>query len=217
VENVQFDALLFSLWIITHSGFSRRKYKEIVGLVDHPLERPLFAALAPVVWGINIHFWKPISSCDRWDPLSTPLPFALLSGLVGTLALLLILTFLWLMPDHVFGTSKYKYPQGKLPHSKISYSYPYGLVRHPAATGFLWIYLLLPSQTPNHLLLAGFWIVYILIATLVFEEGGLKSSDEFGAEYLKYRAQVPAFYPRPSALAALFGLSKPPRSAQKTK
>jgi len=75
----------------------------------------------------------------------------------------------------------------------------------------------LPSQTPNHLLLAGFWIVYILIATLVFEEGGLKSSDEFGAEYLKYRAQVPAFYPRPSALAALFGLSKPPRSAQKTK
>lgn len=215
IENVQFDVLLFSLWVVTHSGLARKKYKEIVGLVDHPLERPLFAAIAPVIWGINIHFWKPISTCHRWDPLSTPLPVAALSGVIGTLALLLILTFLWLMPDHVFGTGKYKYPQGQLPHGKISYGYPYGLVRHPAATGFLWIYLTLPSPTPNHFLLAGFWIVYILIATLVFEEGGLKSSDEFGQEYAQYRAQIPAFYPRPAGVLALLGLG--PKGEEKKK
>jgi len=215
IENVQFDVLLFSLWVVTHSGLARQKYKEIVGLVDHPLERPLFAAIAPVIWGINIHFWKPISNCDRWDPLSTPIPVAILSGVVGTLALVLILTFLWLMPDHVFGTSKYQYPQGKIPHGKISYSYPYGLVRHPAATGFLWIYLTLPSQTPSRLLLAAFWLVYIVIATLVFEEGGLKKSGELGSEYAKYRAQTPAFYPKPSAVLALLGLGSKPAAPKK--
>jgi len=211
-ENVQFNSFLFSLWVVSHSGLARNKYKELVGLVDHPLERPLFAAVAPIVWFINIHFWRPISNCDRWDPLSTSLPVAVISGIIGTLALLLVLSFLFMMPDHVFGTSKYKYPPGKLPHGVISYNYPYGLVRHPAATGFLWIYLVLPSQSPNHLLLAAFWIVYIVIATLVFEEGGLKSSGEFGAEYLAYRAQVPAFYPRPSAIAALLGFKTKSRS-----
>jgi hypothetical protein len=54
-----------------------------VGLVDHPLERPLFAAIAPVIWFINIHFWKPVSTCERWDPLQTSFPFAVVSGFVG--------------------------------------------------------------------------------------------------------------------------------------
>jgi len=211
VENAQFDAALFSLWVITHSGMARRKYKEIMGLVDHPLERPLFAFVAPIVWFITVHFWKPISDCQRWDPLSTPLPVAVVSGIIGTLGLLLVMTFLWLMPDHVFGTAKYKYPQGKFPHGGISYGYPYGLVRHPAATGFLWMYLVLPSHTPSHLLLAGLWIVYIFVGTLVFEEGGLRGSDEFGGEYLKYRSQVPAFYPRPAAVAQYLGLSSAPK------
>jgi len=216
MENVKWNAALFSLWIITHSGLSRKFYKEAVGLADHPLERPLFAAIAPVIWFINIQFWKPVSNCERWDPLQTSIPFAVVSALVGTLALFLILTFLWLMPDHVFGTAKYKYPPGKLPHSKISYGYPYGLVRHPAATGFLWIYILLPAHTPSHYLVATFWIIYIVIATLVFEEGGLKSSDEFGKEYSAYRAQVYAFVPRPVAIASLLGFKvkgapKPPQ------
>jgi len=218
-ENVEFNALLFSLWIVTHSGFARNKYKQIVGLVDHPLERPLFAAIAPVIWFINVQFWKPISNCERWNPLETSFPFAVVSAVIGTLALFLILTFLWLMPDHVFGTAKYKYPPGKLPHGSISYGYPYGLVRHPAATGFLWIYALLPAHTPSHYLLATLWIVYILIATLVLEEGGLKSSGEFGTEYAAYRAQVYAFVPRPVAVAALLGfkVKNAPKPPQKTK
>jgi len=214
-ENVRWNVALFSLWIVTHSGLSRIKYKEVVGLIDHPLERPLFAAIAPVVWFINIHFWHPVSNCERWDPLETSLPFAFLSGVIGTLSLLLILTFLWLMPDHVFGTARYQYPPGKLPHAKISYGYPYGLVRHPAATGFLWIYALLPAHTPSHYLVGTFWIIYIIVATLVFEEGGLKSSGEFGKDYLAYRAQVYAFVPRPAAIASLLGFKvkgapKPP-------
>jgi protein-S-isoprenylcysteine O-methyltransferase Ste14 len=221
-ENIRWNAQLFALWLVTHSGLARQKYKKLVGLEDHPLERPLFAAVAPIVWFTNIHFWKPISNCERWDPLQTSLPFALLSGVVGTLCLFLILTFLWLMPDHVFGTAKYQYPPGKLPQSKISYGYPYGLVRHPAATGFLWIYALLPAHTPSHYLLGLFWIVYIFIATLVFEEGGLKSSNEFGPEYLAYRKQVNAFIPRPAAIASFLGLKvqgapKAPKVVQKTK
>jgi len=219
IENVQWNAALFSLWVITHSGLARNKCKEALGLVEHPIERPLYAAIAPVVWFINIHFWAPISNCERWDPLETSIPFALVSGIIGTLGLLLILSFLWLMPDHVFGTAKYQFPQGKQPHSQISYGYPYGLVRHPAASGFLWIYSLLPAHTPSHYLIASFWIIYIFVATLVFEEGGLKSNSEFGKTYMAYRAQVNAFIPRPVAVASFLGFKvkgapKPPKNSK---
>lgn len=51
LDNIRFDLLLFGLWWGTHSLFARKAYKTAVGLWQHPLERPLFAAIATVVWG----------------------------------------------------------------------------------------------------------------------------------------------------------------------
>lgn len=89
--------------------------------------------------------------------------------------------------------------------------------RHPAASGFLWIYWSLPSYTPNHLLLATLWTVFIVIGTLVFEEGGLRSSDEFGRNYEAYAKEVPALYPNLAYLASFFtgGHAKKPAAGSR--
>jgi len=207
-ENIINDLLLFGLWSLSHSGLARHAYKSAVGIVDHPIERPLFAFIATIVYGINFYFWKPITDCERWDPLEVPLSTWLINGTINLLGATLVLGFLWVLPDHVFGTAKYQYPQGQAPKGEIMWGFPYGIVRHPAAASFLWMYWSLPAYTLNHIFLASLWTVYILIGTLVFEEGGLKGSSEFGQKYAAYRKEVPAFYPRIEGIKEALGISK---------
>jgi len=205
MDNVVNDLMLFALWWGSHSLFARKIVKQALGLWDHPIERPLFAAIATVVWGANLYFWRPITDCSRWNPLDTSLGTWLFSGTLLTLASLLIVGFLWVLPDHVFGTARYQYKQGTIPKGSIIRGFPYGLVRHPAAAGFLWAYWALPAYTPNHIFLASLWTVFIVVGTLVFEEGGLKGQDEFGKKYLQYRNEVAAFYPKFSSIKRVLG------------
>jgi len=207
-ENVIFDLGLFTLWWASHSIPARKVVKTALGLWEHPVERPLFATIAVFVWGLNVLLWRPISNCSKWDPLSLGLKEWSLPALLITLATALVVGFLWYLPDHVFGTARYQYQQGELPKGQIIRGFPYGLVRHPAATGFLWTYWALPAYTPNHLFLASLWTVFIVVGTLIFEEGGLKTEDEFGKNYAQYRANVPAFYPTIAGLKAVFGNNK---------
>jgi len=200
-DNAIFDLGLFALWWGTHSGLARNAVKKLLGLYEHPLDRPLFAAIASIIWGVNVVLWRPISDCNRWDPFAvTPAVWGI-SATIIALGALLIVGFLWYLPDHVFGTSKYLYPPHKFPKSTdLIRGFPYGLVRHPAAAGFLWIYWTLPAYTYNHLFLNSLWTIFIVVGTLVFEEGGLKSSDEFGKKYSAYRQEVGAFCPYPSSI-----------------
>ncbi len=52
------------------------------------------------------------------------------------------------------------------------------------------MYWALPAYTYNHVLLASLWTVFILVGTLVLEEGGLRSQDEFGRAYSAYAREV---------------------------
>jgi len=207
LENLYFDLFLFGLWWAQHSIMARDAYKRAVGLWQHPVERPLFAVFATIFWFITIYYWRPITDCTAWNPLAVPLPILALSATIITTGSLLIVGFLWTLPGHVFGTDRYQYDTGKYPAGVIIRSFPYGLVRHPAAAGFLWIYWSLPAYTPNHILLASLWTVFILIGTLVFEEGGLRGESEFGKQYDKYAREVSAFYPNFRSIKAFIGLS----------
>ena len=200
----------FGLWWGTHSGLARTATKKFLGLVEHPIERPLFATVATITWFLQVYTWQPITDCSRWDVISTPTIFWAISGFVMLVGTVLIVGLLWTLPDHVFGTGKYKYPQGQFPeHKVIKGTFPYGLVRHPAAAGFLWFYWALPSYTPNHLLLAVLWTVFIVLGTIVFEEVGISDENtEFGREYVKYRKQVWAFFPTINSTLTVLGLKK---------
>ncbi len=108
----------------------------------------------------------------------------------------------------MFGTDRCAWANGKAPAAKkhIIRDFPYGLVRHPAAAAFIWYYVaFIPSHTINHLLLASLWIVFILVGTLVFEEGGLRGADEFGEAYRSYATNVNAFYPSSWSIKHLLG------------
>jgi len=199
VDAVKWDLLLLGGWWFQHSVMARKAFKTALGLWQHPLERPLYATLSWIAWGAQIWFWRPITNCVKWNPLAVSPAIWAVSGTVLALGALLIVGLLWSLPGHVFGTNHYD----GVPHGgKIIRRFPYGLVRHPAAAGFLWMYWALPAYTPSHLLLAGFWTVFILVGTLVFEEGGLRGPDEFGTAYTSYAKEVGSLYPKPSAISA---------------
>lgn len=133
------NVLWFALWWGTHSILARKRVKvsiashlfmcshdhnernvhyfgllqETLGLWQHPLERPLFATWAWIVWGLNVHFWKPINTCTSWNPLEVPIHVWAISGSIFTAGVILIVGLLWSLPDHVFGTARYQYEQGK--------------------------------------------------------------------------------------------------------
>lgn len=207
VGNAVSNLLWFALWWGTHSILARRAVKQALGLWEHPLERPLYATIAWVAWGLNVHTWRPVDTCAApWDPLAVSPYVWAASGAVFAAGVVLIVGLLWSLPDHVFGTARYQYDQGKRPHGDLILRFPYGLVRHPAAAGFLWCYAVLPAWTVNHLFLAGLWITFIVVATW-FEEGGLQGDDEFGQQYGAYRRSVAAFHPSWAALKNILGIA----------
>jgi len=217
-ENLYRDLALLFGWWFQHSVMARKKVKEIFGSWQHPLDRPIFATFSWLTWLVQIHFWKPITDCSKWNPLNVSRNVWLVSGLVIALGSVLIVGLLWSLPGHVFGTDHWKWQPGKPPHGELIRRFPYGLVRHPAAAGFLWIYWALPAYTPSHLLLASFWTVFIVVGTVFFEEGGLYGPDEFGVAYGAYAKDVNAFFPKPSCIyATLLGPEVKSPHAQKKK
>jgi len=183
------------VWWLPHSLLARRFTKEALGLWHHPLERPLFGTLACCSLPIFTHFWRPISNCSKLDLFTTnPVILAISFAVIG-FSMFLILGFFWTMPDHVFGTSRHKMEVNP-PKPQILVRFPYGMVRHPAATGFLWMFWALPSWTPNKILYATLWSIFIIVGTH-FEEGGLRGDGgEFGKDYAKYAGQVGMFFPK---------------------
>jgi protein-S-isoprenylcysteine O-methyltransferase Ste14 len=207
VANATSNVLWFALWWGSHSILARKSVKLALGLWEHPIERPVFATVAWVAWGLNVHYWRPVDTCAApWAPLDVSPWVWAAAGTVFVAGVALIVGLLWSLPDHVFGTARYQYEQGKRPHGDLILSFPYGLVRHPAAAGFLWCYAVLPAWTANHLFLAGLWITFILVATR-FEEGGLTGDDEFGQRYGAYRRSVAAFHPTWAAIKNILNIA----------
>lgn len=76
------------------------------------------------------------------------------------------------------------------------------------------MYWALPAYTPSHILLASLWTVFILVGTLVFEEGGLRGPDEFGKKYDAYAKEVAGLYPKPSCIFSLLAGGESPHKAK---
>jgi len=208
-ENVQFDLGLFAAWWISHSLFARKAVKQALGLWLHPIERPLFATVAWAMWLANLVFWRPITDCGpAFNVFKVSFPVAVVSVTMFVIGTALVVGLLWSLPDHVFGTGKCRFAPGQAnTKGEIIRAFPYGLVRHPAATGFLYMYWALPSYNANHIFLAALWTVFILVGTS-WEESGLNTTDEFGLKYAAYKREVAAYYPTLGSLkSVIFGSS----------
>lgn len=210
-DAIKNDVIWFALWWGSHSILAREAVKKALGLWESPLERPIFAAIASVMWLLNSLNWQPISNCasEFFDVYTLELtPFNILRILVVLAGVFEVLSLLYSLPDHVFGTAKYKYLAGKLPAPGLITKLPYNIVRHPAAAGFLWAFWAYPSYTTNHIFFAGMWTVFIIVGTLVLEESGIRSdTSEFGCQYKVYAQKIGSLYPTPFAIKRLFGLA----------
>jgi len=205
MDNALWNVGVFvAVFFFPHSFFARKSVKTALGLWRHPLERPLFATLAWIGWFVSIYLWRPVSDCARFDVFKVSPMVAGITVPIFAFSALLLVGFLWALPDHVFGTARYQFPPGTIPApTSVIRTFPYGLVRHPAATAFLYMYWIIPSYTANHIFLSAMWTVFILLGTW-FEEGGLQGHDEFGKSYLAYRKEVSAFVPWPSNIYRVF-------------
>jgi len=209
----QFNALVFLVvWWGPHSLLARASVKKALGLHGTALDRPLFAAIAPFTWLYTLLSWKPIDTCARFNILTDVSPVRhIVSAVLFAFWNIELLGLFYLLPNHVFGTDLHTWPDGKQPKGKpeIIWTFPYGLVRHPAAAFFLWAYwIMIPNYTTNHIVLASFWTVFILLGTLVFEEGGLRGDEEFGPKYLDYASKVNPFWPSLWSIKRLFSSEK---------
>jgi protein-S-isoprenylcysteine O-methyltransferase Ste14 len=203
------------IWWLPHSGLARRVVKQAIGTWQSVYDRPLFAFIAPLSWLATLILWTPIDTCATPTPvLALPAWRLAIHGSVFAVWSVVLLGLFFLLPSHVFGTDRCKWASGKPPAVKgghaILTSFPYGVVRHPAAAAFLWYYwAVLPTHTANHWLLASLWTLFIVVGTLIFEEGGLRGADEFGDKYRAYARHVNAFYPSVWSLKKLVGLKVP--------
>merc|ERR1711916_95859 len=104
-----------------------------------------------------------------------------------------VLGLFYALPHHVFGTDRWRWSTSPPESQDLITTFPYGLVRHPAAAAFIWLYavLALTSLNYNAYLLAGQWIIFVVLGTL-WEEGGLTVEFAEGEEYLLYREKVNA-------------------------
>ena len=68
----------------------------------------------------------------------------------------------------------------------------YKVVRHPIYLGFIIAFWATPTMTAGHLLFAGIWTAYILLAV------GYEDRDlirQFGQSYVDYMGRVPGIVP----------------------
>lgn len=206
---VQCNTLVFLvLWWIPHSGLARNVVKQALGLgPKHPLDRPIYAFLSPFSWWITIVLWKPITACSRLDVTAISLTEYLWRVPIVLPFMIEVLGLWYLHPNHLWGTDRHTWSTQMPEKQELIIKFPYGLVRHPAAAAFLWLYwVAIPSYNPNHLLLSTLWSVFIVVGTLVFEEGGLRGqTGEFGKEYAEYAGKVNAFWPSVWSLKHQFG------------
>lgn len=201
-------------WWLPHSGFSRTFVKNLLGLgPENPLDRPLFAFQAPFSWLATMMTWTPITNCSRFDIYEVNLYAYAIPFVICFIFLVELLGLFFLLPNHVFGTDRYRwYKTPPVSHALII-DFPYALVRHPAAAAFLWLYWIgIPSYNPNHILLATLWSIFIVTGTLLFEEGGLQV--EFAEVYGKYSDKVGAFIPSMWSLKYTLGMQVEPWDAK---
>lgn len=211
-------------WWGSHSLLARKHVKVALGLWATPWDRPVFAFIASNMWLFTIHTWQPISNCSKFNVLSLSALAAAVSITLLSAAFFYILSLLYTLPAHVFGTSSHKYAPGTYAHSDIIVDYPYGLSRHPAAAGFSWVYALLLAgffagyTTVNTVTLSSFWLLFILVGTLVFEEGGISGEGgEFPKQYLEYRQKTGFLVPTLYSIKRTLGLKVEPYSWEKPK
>jgi protein-S-isoprenylcysteine O-methyltransferase Ste14 len=189
------DALLIAAFGVQHSVMARRSFKAwSARFVPAPLERSVYMLASTACLALLLAMWRPLGFV-LLDVSNGALGFALVGlALVGWL----VAAYSTFLIDHagLFGLSQVLSPVRRRPERSDDFRVPglYRAVRHPLYFGFLLAFWATPIMSAAHLLFAGGFTVYVLIA-IRFEERDLV--ERFGDPYLAYRKRVRALLPFP--------------------
>ncbi len=192
---VALDAGFLLLFALQHSVMARQGFKERwTRIVPKRLERSTYVLAASLVLALVMWGWRPIPE-TVWR-VEDPLVAGVLDGVFWLgWAIVLIATFLI---DHfrLFGLKqawahlrdrRCEPPEFQTPGM-------YRVVRHPLYLGFLLAFWSTPHMTAGHLLFAGVWTGWILVAVRLEEKDLVRFH---GDAYRAYRRRVRMLLPLP--------------------
>jgi protein-S-isoprenylcysteine O-methyltransferase Ste14 len=189
--------LLLALFAVPHSVMARPAFKRWwTQFVPKPIERSVYVLIANLSVMLLMWQWRPIRP-NVWD-VQHPAGRALAYGLFAAGWLLVPVASLMINHFDLFGVRQVWLHLKGRPYTVLPFRTPllYRLVRHPLYVGWITAFWATPTMSAGHLLLAGVWTAYMLVA-IPIEERDL--SDAFGEKYEQYRRSVPALVPRPAA------------------
>jgi len=193
------DVAVLALFGLQHSVMARSTVKRALARVVPPaLERSTYVLLSALGLALVMWQWRPIPALV-WR-VDTPLGVLLMRALLVAGVLVVLAASRAIEAFGLLGLPQAyaAYRGERTPAARFVTPGPYRVVRHPIQAGTLVVLWATPVMTAGHLLLAGVFTVYVLIA-LRYEERDLVRA--FGAEYAAYRERVPALVPRPGRRA----------------
>jgi protein-S-isoprenylcysteine O-methyltransferase Ste14 len=175
---------------VHHSAMARPACKRVLTkLVPASSERSVYVLFASLLLGTAAYAWRPLPGTlvRATSTAGQALALALFGGGV------VIMTTATFLQDHaeLFGLRQ---SVGALRAPRFRVPSLYRIVRHPMTFGVLLALWATPVLTSAHALFAGGMTAYALVG-LRFEERDLLRT--FGAEYERYRRQVPMLLPWP--------------------
>ena len=191
---VAIDLGLLALFGVTHSVMARAGFKRgWTKLVGVAAERSAYTLTASATLALTFWQWRALPQ-PIWTAHHPALRGAILAVALAGALLAVASTF---FTDHfdLFGLRQVWLNARGLPYTPVPFKQRaiYSRVRHPMMLGLLLAFWATPAMTWGHALFAAGMSAYIAIG-IALEERGLVRS--FGADYERYRREVPAVIPR---------------------
>jgi len=184
---------LLGLFGLQHSVMARPGFKAWwTKIVPEPLERSTYVLLSNALVILLSLFWRPMPT-PVWVVESSLGVIAVNTLFASGVGLLLYSSFLI---DHfdLFGLRQVYLELRQRPYQGKPFGTPalYRALRHPIYLGWIIMFWATPSMTYGHLLFAGIWTAYILIA-IPFEDRDLL--DHFGDTHRSWSDRTHALIP----------------------
>ncbi len=184
---------LIGLFAIQHSVMARSGFKSrLTRFWPAPIERSLYVLATVVVLVLLFAYWRPITPLV-WSAEAPWLRTLLWALFFAGWAMVFVTT--WLLNHfELFGLHQAwaDFRRTAVPEARFRTPLFYRFIRHPLYLGFLFAFWAIPDMSQGHLLFAGGFTIYILIA-IRYEERDLVT--HLGDQYADYRKRVGMLIP----------------------